>query len=153
MEKEIKTKITKDILIFQLGERYNAMHIIRERAQSTSIWMFGLFATGAGWLIQSKSVLNDTQKMFLSIIVVIFYLAVRFYYLRDLNKGFISQQKTSVRIENELGLFDKDNPILPREWKNSGKKKSNGNFFNSIFIMVGLGTAILLLGILIQGRL
>lgn len=147
----MQKKLENGILLFQLEERYKAMHVIRDGAHNISIWMLGLFFTGAGWLTQSKSILGDKEKLFLSFIIFIFYLTVRCYYLRDLHTGFTSQQRTAARIEKELGLFDGSNPILPKEWGNSGGKKCNGKFFDATYAMVGLGTAILLLGILVNG--
>ena len=53
------------ILISQLEERYRSIHIIRERAQNISLWVLGIFATAAGWLIQSKVELNNSKKIFI----------------------------------------------------------------------------------------
>lgn len=146
-------KISDEILIFQLGERYSAMQVIRTRAQNISIWLLGIFTTGSGYLAQAKINLNDWQKLFLSAIVVVFYILIRFYFLNDLERGFKSQQKVAVGIEKKLGLYESSSPILPSEWKNSGGKRSSGNYFNSIYIMIGLGVIIILSGILLQGKL
>lgn len=147
------TNISNESIVFQLGERYKALQIIRERAQNTSVWLLSIFTTGSGYLIQSKIAMNEWQKLFLSFIVVVFYLLIRFYFLGDLEKGFKLQQKVAVVLEKRLGLYDKTDSILPTEWKKAGTKQTKGNFFNSVYLMVSLGTLIMLLGIIFQGHL
>jgi len=155
MAKLTQNEIT--ILISQLEERYKAMHIIRERAQSVSLWTLGLFATGAGWLVQSKISLDYSEKITISIIILVIYLVLRLYYLKDLRSGFIGQQKVAARIENTLGLFRKGRfcteSILPSTWQNAGEKSCEGNFFNTTFVIIGISVVILLFGIFFQGKL
>ncbi len=143
------------ILISQLEERYRSIHIIRERAQNISLWVLGIFATAAGWLIQSKVELNNSKKIFASVVVILAYITIRFYYLGDLNKGFKGQQRVAANIEDTLGLFKEgiytEETILPSSWKLAGQKGSDGNFFDTIFVILGVAVAILILGIVLKG--
>lgn len=153
MAKLTQNEIT--ILISQLEERYKAIHIIRERAQNVCLWILGLFTTVSGWLIQSKINLDGAKKLILALVIISFYLIIRFYYFKDLQKGFVSQQKVAAKIEGSLGLFNakrycKDS-ILPFSWKKAGQKGCEGNFFNSFYVILGLSVVILLLGLLLVG--
>ena len=157
MSETTNNKFDQNILIMQLEERYKAMHVIRERTQNISLWTLGLFSTAAGLLVQNGSSLNEFRKIVLSFLVILIYLLLRFYVLKDLNAGFISQQKVAAKIEDFLKLYDKDyygkGSILPISWKEAGNKASNGNFFNTYFVMIGMAVIILLLGILFKGKI
>lgn len=157
----MKTIIPKDkkieILCFQLGERYRAMHEIRNRVQNISLWLLGLFATGGGWFMQANIILNGLQKVLLGLVVAVVYSVIRFYYLYDLDKGFINQRKITAKIEDCLGLYSNNvytkKSVFPDDWKCMETKNMKGNYFSTNYVMIGLGTMILLLGILLQGKL
>lgn len=42
------------ILLSALQERYNSMHIIRDRTHTTSIWLLWILLWISGWIIQEK---------------------------------------------------------------------------------------------------
>lgn len=144
-----------DILLKILEERYNAIHIIRERIQAICLWSLGILLTTAGWLIQSNITLILEQKVLYSVFIFVTFLAVRFYYLGDLYKGFKNQQLVASRIETALqfydtGVFDSEkNSIYPKEWGKSGVNV-NGNFFNANAHLLDLGALLLLLAVWLQ---
>lgn len=142
-----------NILLSALGERYNSIHIIRERVQNICIWTLGILLTAAGWLVQSSVVLGIKQKILYSFILLIAFIVVRFLYLKDLSKGFKSQQSVASRIESALSLYEKDvfvtseNSIYPKKWEQSGKEDGEGNFFGSNYYLLYVGFFILLITI------
>jgi hypothetical protein len=71
---------------------------------------------------------------------------VRHVYLRDLEKGFRSQQRVAVRIEECLGLY---RGIYPMEWQKAGVDSSPGRFFASTYALLYLGSGILALVLLL----
>ncbi|RZJ90042.1 MAG: hypothetical protein EOO20_09295 [Chryseobacterium sp.] len=140
-----------EILMQALTERYNALHIIRDRVQNVCLWTLGLLVTAAGWLIQSTHILAIEEKIFFTIIILGTLFILRRYYLQDLERGFKSQQKIQARIENVLGLckagvFSED-PIYPQEWLNAGKTTGKGKFFEHNYLLIYTGTIILILSI------
>jgi len=154
MEKsELNNEQKTTILLSALEERYNSIHIIRDRVQNTCIWTLGLLLTAAGWLVQSTTVLTCKQKIIFSIFIVFVFTVVRCFYLKDLNKGFKSQQKIAARIEETLCLYETDvfgnsgSSVYPKEWKNSGDKDGQGNFFSTSYYLLYAGVFILLLAI------
>src|SRR3989338_7046848 len=103
--KEANHSDKKDILIAALEERYEAMRVIRERVQSIGIWSLGLMLAAAGWLIQSDSFVSPERKLLYLFGVGAAFIALRFKYLDDLERGFEGQQKIAVRLERALGLY------------------------------------------------
>lgn len=139
------------VLLHALEERYKSIHIIRERVQNISIWVLGLFVTAGGWLIQSNVTLENSEKFFFGGIILVSVLILHAFYLNDLHKGFKVQQRIQAKIENTLGLCDPgvftQESIYPKEWSDAGTKKGKGNFFLHNYILIYLGTGILLLSI------
>ncbi len=140
-----------NVLLHALEERYKSIHIIRDRVQNISVWILGLFVTAGGWLIQSNTSLMIKEKWFSTIIIIISVLVVRIFYLKDLEKGFKAQQRIQAKIEDALdlckvGVFTQDS-IYPKEWTEAGSKGGNGKFFFHNYLLIYIGTGILLLSI------
>ena len=117
--KEANQSDKKDILIAALGERYEAMRVIRERVQSIGLWALGLMLAAAGWLVQSDVLILPKQKLLYIAALGVALWALRFKYLDDLHKGFSAQQRVAARLEKTLGLYtsrifdDSGESILP----------------------------------------
>lgn len=137
------------ILLHALEERYKSIHTIRDRLQNVSLWVLGLFVTAGGWLLQSNNTFLLKEKVFFSIAILVSVIVLRAFYLNDLEKGFRAQQRIQAKIEDALGLCSPgvytESSIYPKEWSDSGTKKGKGNFFFHNYLLVYLGTAILLL--------
>ena len=58
-------------------------------------------------MIQNGTNLTCQQKIFFTILIGVAFIAIRFFYLSDLEKGFKSQQRVAASIEEKLGLFEK----------------------------------------------
>jgi hypothetical protein len=140
-----------EILLKALEERYKSIHIIRQRVQNMCIWTLGLFVTAAGWLMQSPKELAVKEKIIFTLIILITIMVIRAFYLNDLEKGFKTQQQIQARIENVLGLcksgvFSKDS-IYPESWKEAGTENGKGKFFFHNYLLIYLGTLLLLISI------
>ncbi|MCK5588820.1 MAG: hypothetical protein KAI16_00730 [Candidatus Pacebacteria bacterium] len=80
------------------------------------------------------------------------WIFITLFYFNDLKKGFNSQRKVSIVIEDELGLFsnklnlnsEDKKTIYPLSWKNF----EEGNFFRNSYLLMGLGFVILMLTII-----
>lgn len=146
-------KITQEqkvqILLHALEERYKSIHTIRDRVQNVSLWVLGLFVTAGGWLLQSSNTFLVKEKVFFGLAILVSVIVLRAFYLNDLEKGFKAQQRIQAKIEEALGLCSPgiftDASIYPKEWTASGTKKGKGNFFFHNYLLIYLGTAILLL--------
>lgn len=137
-----------DVLLKALEERYKALHIIRERVQNVCLWTLGLFITAGGWLLQAKAVPSCSEKIMFTIIIVVVVGVLRALYLSDLEKGFRAQQKVQAKIEETLGLCKpgifRVDEIYPQEWAQAGGAASKGKFFLHNYILIYVGTAILI---------
>lgn len=144
-----------DVLLHALEERYKSIHIIRDRVQNISLWILGLFITAGGWLLQSNSILETKERVFFTVIILTSVIVLRAFYLRDLEKGFKAQQQIQAKIESALGLceagvFIPTDSIYPSEWAKSGTKVGKGKFFFHNYLLIYLGTAILLVSIWVK---
>lgn len=121
-----------NILISALWERYNSIHIIRERVHSTSIWLLWLLLWISGWIIQSKIDFSCKKKLFFITLAVMTFFIIKFFYYSDLERWFMSQRKVASKIEEELWLYDDNNSIYPISWKDNKK----WNFFLNNYILI-----------------
>lgn len=155
MESLIKLEIEKvtqeqkvQILLHALEERYKSIHIIRERVQNVSLWVLGLFITAGGWILQSTTSFLIIEKVFFASVIVISIVFLRLFYLNDLEKGFKAQQRIQAKIEDALGLCRPEvyieTSIYPEEWIAAGTSEGKGNFFSHNYLLIYLGTIILL---------
>jgi hypothetical protein len=145
------------ILLAALSERYTSIHNIRARVENTGLWALGILLGVGGWLIQANIVLSWPQKAIYAVGILAAVLIVRLFYLADLQAGFRGQQRAASRIETILGLyksgaFDSTNdPVFPASWESAGTHKSDGKFFRTTYHLLYVGTAFVLVAILISG--
>ena len=146
-----------EILLSALKERYDSIHVIRKRTQDVCVAALGILFGFSGWLIQSGIVLSQVQKIIYIVGVLISFTVLRFLYLADLQRGFRSQQRVAARIEKALGLFsagafdDTKEAIYPESWQRAGTKAGSGKFYISTYALLYLGTALLIVTILLKG--
>jgi hypothetical protein len=144
------------ILTSALDERYASMRAIRDRTQSVCVWALGIMLAAGGWLMQSDVTIIPFQKLVYIVGIVVAFAALRFNFLADLYKGFQSQQRAGVRIEKALGMFipkvfdDEESSIYPESWKSAGAADGEGKFFASTYLLLYIGTAFLLLAVLVH---
>jgi len=155
---EINSSAKINILQDALKERYHAQHVIRERVQNVSLWTLGILLAAAGWLIQTKTALNAGQKWAFSLVIAAAFIVLRFFYLKDLERGFETQQKVAARIEGILGLYEKEffddlgESVYPLKWKDAGSRK-DGRFFKSNYLLLYTGFTILIIAVWFYGCL
>ncbi|OHA16499.1 MAG: hypothetical protein A3C79_02680 [Candidatus Taylorbacteria bacterium RIFCSPHIGHO2_02_FULL_45_28] len=153
MEMNEQQKI--DTILIALQERYTSVHAIRERVQTVSLWILGLLLAASGWLFQAGIYFNCKQKIILTIFSLVIWFVLNRFYFSDLEKGFNSQRRTLAKIEDSLGFYKKsyfsnsEDSLYPQEWKNSGQKNSEGNFFENTYNLLAIGFGIFTLSMLL----
>ena len=146
-----------EILLFGLKERYESQHKIRERVQSVGFWSLGLLLSGGVWFLSSSYNFGVLQKIIIISGVLLSFYVLKFEYLSDLYKGFKTQQKIAVKIEDSLGYYstikekNSSNSIYPASWKKSGSDGGDGRFFRSTNYLLYLGFGFLILSIIFSG--
>ncbi len=144
------------VLLLALGERYEAMRVIRARVQSIGIWALGLMVTGSAWLMVNRPGLTSWERFFVIAAAVVSYSFLHLVYLEDLCKGFKTQQRTAARIEDALqmfsvGIFDHSpTSIYPEGWKHAGSSAGEGSFFASTYMLMVLGLVIFVIAVAIS---
>lgn len=144
-----------EILISALDERYKSIHIIRDRVQSTGIWILGILGSASAWIIQSGIVLSCLEKNLFLIGIIVIFIAIRFLYLEDLNKGFKSQLRTAAKLEKSLGFYEskffnnEDDSMYPKSWEKAGTEKGDGKFFETTYNLIYIGFVFLFITILL----
>lgn len=153
MDVTVQQKI--EILLVALQERYSSVHIIRERVQSVSLWILGILLSASGWLFQSDICLTLAQKILYTVLSLGIWYILKKLYFSDLEKGFNSQRKILVKIEDSLGFYKKshfsesDDTLYPKEWRHSGEKGSEGKFFQNTYNLMAVSFGVFILSILI----
>ena len=93
-----------EILLAQLGERYTALHNMRDRSMQFALWILG-FGLGMAWLLINEVTLNILQIITLVIfLAVIGLLSINF--VRAIEQGFNNNRNVMVKIETILKLPD-----------------------------------------------
>ena len=150
--KDPKFKI--NILLNALDERYKAIHIIRERVQTVSIWILGLLIAGAAWVYQANVYFKCIEMICLFFVIICIWFCIWKFYFSDLEKGFNSQRKIAAKIEKALGFYtngyflEGEQSMYPKEWEDAGKENSEGKFMRNIYILLALGFILLMISIL-----
>jgi len=145
------------VLLAAVEERYKSLHIMRDRTQQTCMWITGIFLAVAGWIIQGKVTLTPVQKAFMGTVIVIAVIVIRWFYLRDIQKGFQAQQRAVARIEEALQLFTpgfydgKESGVFPESWKKAGRENGEGRYFKNIYWMLYISAGVLIIALTSQG--
>ena len=151
MSNERKT----DILLAALNERNESLRAIRDRVQTIGLAVIGLLFAAGGWIIQSERQFSCVEKGVGTLALVAAIIALRCFFLRDLEKGFRSQQQVAAKIERALDLHTPEafngvtGPLYPEAWANAGEADGPGAFFKSTYLLLYVGTAFLLATILL----
>lgn len=135
------------ILSSALEERYNSIHIIRERIQTVSLWIMWLLIWWAWWLFQSDLTLYCNEKLLLIIFLIVTFTVLKIFYFNDLEKWFQSQRAIATKLEETLGFYeewyfkDSNDSMYPKSWM----KQKEWKFFrnNEYLIIFGFITLIL----------
>jgi hypothetical protein len=146
MENVPSDKIT--VLLNCLQERYKAIHIIRARVEQTCTWAIGLLVVAAGFFIDRNISLSWHQKLYTTVSLLLVFAVLKFFFFKDLEKGFKSQMRVAAHIENQLGLYQENNygtnPVYPLSWLKAGQEKCEGRFFRSSYLLLYTGFLILI---------
>src|SRR5438552_7797866 len=118
------------ILSDAVKERYEALRVIRDRVHKTCLASLTAMLGLAGWAVQRSEPLDMMHRTLYFVAAAIVVLCLRLIYLRDLERGFRTQQQVAVRSEAELGLY---RGIYPLAWKRAGNEGSEGRFFTSTY--------------------
>jgi hypothetical protein len=146
-----------EILKFALEERYSSIHIIRKRVEDICLWSLGLLLAASGWLTQSNIVLNIFDRIIYILFAIVVYVALRCFYLKNLEHGFRKQLQVLSRIETALHLYspgyftDYNEPLYPLSWQNAGTEKGDGKFFRNSYLLLVLGIVTFILTVLLSG--
>jgi multisubunit Na+/H+ antiporter MnhG subunit len=146
-----------EILLQALKERYESIHKIRDRVQTTGVWILGLLLGASGWIIQIEEALSVEKKLLFIMGALLAATIYHFLYLADLRRGFRSQQRASVKIEKALGLYEKkfftddESSLYEESWQRSGTKNSDGKFFYTTQWLLWIGVLFLVLSIWFNG--
>ncbi|MFA5792199.1 MAG: hypothetical protein WC884_04170 [Candidatus Paceibacterota bacterium] len=157
MKNKLNDEQKLNILLTVLQEKYNSLHIIRERVQNICLWILGILLGAGGWIIQSDIILFNKEKILFLIGAIVSFVVLRFLYLSDLEKGFKSQQIVTVHLEKTLGLFDSNifdetgESMYPKSWEKAGSKDTKGNFFFTSYLLLYIGFIFLFVSILMNG--
>lgn len=141
-----------EILLAALAACYVAIDKIRDRVENISLWIMGLQFAAAGWLLQSQQHFSCLEKGVLLVTLFLAISFIRYRYFENLEKGFIGQRKTAVRIAETLHLYEKgyyghSESMYPQEWTDIDGPKKQGHYFKNSFILLWIGTAFLAVAI------
>jgi hypothetical protein len=145
-----------EVLIAALKERYESLHKIRDRVQSSGIWILGILFAASGWFLQDDRGLGLSKKVTFAAAALFAFLVFRYSFLADLRKGFKNQQIAAASIEEKLGLYEEGKyaqkgTVYPLSWKDSGTKSGDGKFFNTIYLLLWIGILFLSGSIFLSG--
>lgn len=134
---EIPENKKLDVLMAQLQERYDALHKMRDRSMQFVLWILGL-GLGMAWLLINEVELSSTQRLFLTIFLIVISLAVWFF-VHAIACGFKANLGIIIRIEKVLKLYENEyygisNPILPCKF--SRQKCGKTGHFNTLYMMI-----------------
>ncbi len=146
-----------EILLAVLKERYDSIHKIRDRVQSSGTWILGILLASSGWLLQVEREFSTLEKAVFILGTLAAFLVFNNVFLADLRKGFRAQQRAAVVTERALGLYEKklftreDISVYPDSWQSSGMENSDGKFFGTVRNLLLVGTIFLIGAILLSG--
>jgi len=125
-----------EIILMQLGERYNALHKMRDRSTSFTLWILG-FGLGLAWVLTKEAELSWPESAFLILFLILMtYISVNF--LAAIHRGFNKNRDIVIHIETSLDLYNKNNytcsPILPNEY--ARRRAHWANHFTTLYLLV-----------------
>jgi len=134
---EISEEKKLEILLAQLQERYEALHKMRDRSMQFALWILGL-GLGMAWLLINEAELSSTQRLFLTIFLIVVGLTVWFF-IHAIACGFKANREIIIRIEKALKLYEGDcygisEPILPSKFSNQRCGKTG--HFSTLYILI-----------------
>lgn len=144
------------ILMSALEERYRAQHIIRDRTYKFCTWTLGVFFLVAGWFVTGNVRLDGIITVVLAVGLIVIVRTVRHTFLRDLENGFKGQMRVATNLEDMLHLYDPSyfgsdkTEVYPVGWRKAGTSEHIGNFFRVNFLLLYIGTAALLISLVIN---
>lgn len=142
----------KETLRQWLEERYSAIRIIRERVYNFTIWTLWILLTLSWAIIQIDKNFWIIEKVFFSIIPILSFIVIYFFYLKDLEKWFNFQREIAWKIEKELWFYDNKKFIFfKKEWiyPETWEKPIEWNFFRNSYIIIWFWLLVLYINILI----
>lgn len=159
MSDDINIESKIEILKTVITERYAAVHTIRSRVQEISLWSTGLLVAASGWLFQSETLLEDSEKIVLVVFIGGAYLILRYVYFADLEDGFTGQQQTLAKVEKALRLYtpgfftDDGSSLYPESWSKAGTTGGEGKFFRTNYALLQFGIFAFVSAVLLNGCL
>jgi multisubunit Na+/H+ antiporter MnhG subunit len=134
-----------EIILMQLEERYNALHKMRDRSTSFTLWILG-FGLGLAWMLTKEGEqLSWLESIFL-ILFIVLMTCVSLNFLAAIHRGFNKNRDIVIQIETSLDLYNKNNyicsPILPEEYAN--RRAHWANHFTTLYLLV-IATSICLI--------
>lgn len=136
-----------DILLALLSERYHASHKMRERSANFTYWALGyLFALGT-WIALNGNDLSQGPRVSLTVIIIA-ATAITLIYISDIKRGFNKNWEVLVKIEDELGCFEKgalitDDVLHPESYKTPQQAGLRGHFNTTILLLIATATALI----------
>ena len=126
-----------DVVMSQLGERYAALHRMRDRSMAFTLWLLGL-GLGMGWLLMCEVTL-DTEQIVYTVIVLCIFGVSSVLFVRGIQRGFSKTREIVIRLERALRLYDNDAyglsaPILPKEYL--GRKCRWSGHFETLYALL-----------------
>jgi hypothetical protein len=135
--------MTNTILLAALQERYNSIHIIRERVQNMSLRIMGILFWSSGWIIQSNICLSLCEIIFAVIATGVLRFILKEYF-KDLKKWFENQRDVAARLEIKLGFYSGSTSLYPVD----RKTPKSGKFFEKNWRLVNYGFIIFIISLL-----
>ena len=114
ISKSEKRKLSEELLMFQLKERYESMHVLRDRIQSICLRILLILLWISWWLTQWKLEFSCCEKC-ATIILLIVCMLLFYFYFENLKIGWLSQHNLAIQLEQRLGLFEWTMPTKFRE--------------------------------------
>jgi len=140
-----------DILLSLLNERYNASHRMRERSLDFAIWILG-FGIAVAWMLLSGVNLSISQKVILTIFIVIIGCLTR-KFLLCIEAGFNTNKEVMITLEETLECYKpnkymEDKSLYPEKYKDLECTKTSHfkSLYEWIWVIIILLVSLIWLG-------
>lgn len=140
-----------DILLSLLNERYDASHRMRERSLNFAIWILG-FGIAVAWMLLRDINLSISQKVVLTIFIVIIGYLTRKFLLR-IEVGFNANKEVMVTLEEALECYEQnkyieDKSLYPEKYRKSESTKTSHfkSLYEWIWVIIVLLISLIWLG-------